>query len=270
LEASAVENWWEPAIDGLARAIEILRDDCGVLVPKWLPYNTIPFAAILAKRPLPDGPEGGAIRGKLVRWYWCAVFGQAYENASNSQSAKDVVEVIRWLDGGEPPATVAEFRFDPRILRDTTSRQRALYRGIMGLVLRRGPRDFYQRSRITADLIDEKHIDDHHIFPDAHLRSRDVPVPDRLINCILNRTLIDRQTNIRISDRAPSEYLREIQNALVVIAPPEQAAKLDQLFGPEATPSRDAGIFGEFSFAGEVPFGRVAAFYEIGVPDDEA
>jgi hypothetical protein len=60
------------------------------------------------------------------------------------------------------------------------------------------------------------------------------------------------------------------QNALVVIAPPEQAAKLDQLFGPEATPSRDAGIFGEFSFAGEVPFGRVAAFYEIGVPDDEA
>jgi hypothetical protein len=29
--------------------------------------------------------------------------------------------------GGEPPGTISEFRFDPRILRDTTSRQRALY-----------------------------------------------------------------------------------------------------------------------------------------------
>ena len=68
-----------------------------------------------------------------------------------------------------------------------------------------------------------------------------------------------------------SREFEELQpgNSVLVIAPPEQAAKLDQLFGPEATPSRDAGIFGEFSFAGEVPLGRVAAFYEIAVPDDE-
>ena len=239
LEAPAVEEWWQRAIEGLGRALEILRDDCGVMVPKWLPYHTIlvPISAILAKRPVPAGPDGGAVRSKLVRWYWCAVFGQAYENAPNSQAAKDVVEVIRWLDGGEPPATVSEFRFDPRILRDTTSRQRALYRGIMGLVLRRGPRDFHAGGKVTGDLIIENHIDDHHIFPGAHLKRREVPVPDRLVNCVLNRTLIDRKTNIRISDRAPSDYLRDIRNAL------NREADFDTLLRSHLLPTGDLSPF---------------------------
>jgi hypothetical protein len=257
LEAPAVEEWWDPAIEGLGRALEILRDDCGVMVPKWLPYHTIlvPIAAIIAKRPLPSGPDGGAVRNKLVRWYWCAVFGQAYENAPNSQSAKDVVEVIRWLDGGEPPATVAEFRFDPRMLRETTSRQLALYRGVMGLVLRRGPRDFHQGSRVTGDLIIEEHIDDHHVFPDAHLKRKEVP--ERLINCILNRTLIDRKTNIRISDRAPSDYLRDIRNAL------GEEAAFDALLRSHLLPSGDLSPFWRDDFETFLSWRQAALWKEI-------
>jgi hypothetical protein len=259
LEAPAVEEWWEPAIEGLGRALEILRDDCGVMLPKWLPYHTIlvPIAAILAKRPLPGGPDGGAARSKLVRWYWCAVFGQAYENAPNSQSANDVVEVIRWLDAGAPPATVSDFRFDPRILRDTTSRQRALYRGIMGLVLRRGPPDFHQGSRVTGELIIEKHIDDHHIFPDAYLKRQEVPVPERLINSVLNRTLIDRKTNIRISDRAPSEYLRDIRNAL------DRETDFDTLLRSHLLPSGDLSPFWRDDFEAFLAWRQAELWKEI-------
>jgi hypothetical protein len=259
LEAPAVEEWWERAIEGLGRALEILRDDCGVMVPKWLPYYTIlvPIAAILAKRPLPGGPDGGAVRNKLVRWYWCAVFGQAYENAPNSQSAKDVVEVIRWLDGGAPPATVADFRFDPRILRDTTSRQRALYRGIMGLVLRRGPRDFHTNRRITGELIVEKHIDDHHVFPDAHLKGRKPPVPERLINCVLNRTLIDRKTNIRISDNPPSKYLRAVRKAL------DREADFNGLLRSHLLPSGDVSPFWRDDFEEFLNWRQAALWKEI-------
>jgi hypothetical protein len=261
LEAPAVEEWWERAVEGLGRALEILRDDCGVMVPKWLPYHTIlvPIAAILAKRPMPSGPDGGAVRSKLVRWYWCAVFGQAYENAPNSQSAKDVVEVIRWLDGGHPPATVTDFLFDPRILRDTTARQRALYRGVMGLVLRRGPRDFHQGSRVTGDLIIENHIDDHHIFPDAYLKRQEVPIPDRLINCVLNRTLIDRKTNIRISDRAPSDYLRDVQAAL------DRGSDFDALLRSHLLPSGDLSPFWRDDFENFLTWRQEALWEEIQV-----
>ena len=47
-----------------------------------------------------------------------------------------------------------------------------------------------------------------HALQDAHL----LPSGARLRDCVLNRTLIDRTTNQMISDRAPSDYLAEIQN----------------------------------------------------------
>jgi hypothetical protein len=215
LEASAVEDWWDRAVAGLARGLEILRDDCGVIIPAWLPYNTIviPLAAVLAKLTLPGSPEAGAIRHKLVRWFWCSVFGQTYENAPNSQAAKDTAEVLTWCTGGREPEAVAGIRFDPHVLRDTTPRQRALYLGTICLVLRRGPRDFFNGAKLTGDLIIEHGVDDHHVFPQAYLDRQGGMVP-RLRDCVLNRTLIDRATNRRITDRAPAEYMTQISTSL--------------------------------------------------------
>jgi hypothetical protein len=81
-------------------------------------------------------------------------------------------------------------------------------------VLRRGPRDFHNCARLTGDLIFENHVDDHHVFPQDYLRKNMREVAPRLRDSVLNRTLIDRKTNIRISNRAPSQYLNEIRNAL--------------------------------------------------------
>ncbi len=214
LESTDIEEWWDRAAYGMAEGLRLLRDDCGVLIPRWLPYNTIvtPLAAVLAKLALPGSPQVGANRHKLHQWFWCSVFSQAYENAANSQSAKDVTELLAWLQGGSAPESVASFRFDPRVLRDTTTRQRALYRGAICLVLRRDSRDFHSRQKLTGKLIIENHVDDHHIFPQAYLGRQGVVA--RLRDCVLNRTLIDRDTNRRISDRAPADYMREIQDAL--------------------------------------------------------
>ena len=107
---------------------------------------------------------------------------------------------------------MAGVRFDPRVLRDTAPRQRALYRGTICLVLRRGPRDFHNGAKLTGDLIIEHGVDDHHVFPQAYL-DRQGMVP-RLRDCVLNRTLIDRTTNRRITDRAPTDYMAQIRTSL--------------------------------------------------------
>ena len=216
LETTDIETYWEAAVAALDKTLQILKEDCGVAIYKWLPYYTIliPFAAVLTKRPMPTGPEAAVVRDKLVRWYWCSVFGQAYENAPNSQSAKDLNEIMNWLDGGDAPATINEFRFDPLSLGDTTPRQRALYRGSICLLLRNGSRDFHSGQPISGDLIVEIHIDDHHIFPNSYLKKRESQITARLRDSVLNRTLIDRTTNQRISDRAPSDYMAEIRNTL--------------------------------------------------------
>ena len=213
MAASDITDWWDKVVLGLAIGIEILRDDCKVMLPKWLPYQTMlpPLAAVLARGGSPKTADAGAQREKLKRWFWCAVFGQAYESAPNSKSAKDVVEIMPWLAGAAPPETVASFRFDPVALRFVTPRQRSIYRGVINLILGCGTRDFHTQAVITGKLMTDEGIDDHHVFPAAYLERRDV-ASARTRDCVLNRTLIDRTTNQMISDRAPSDYLAEMRN----------------------------------------------------------
>ncbi len=236
LKPKDVASWWERAVRGLAATLGILQDDCGVLTGKWLPYYTMlmPMAAVVAKHDSLVGPAVGAARDKLHRWFWCSVLGQTYENAANSQSAKDVTELSRWIDGGAAPETVASFRFDPKILRDTTPNQRALYRGIIALVLRSQPRDFHKTGLITADLMREQEIDDHHVFPQGFLAGKP-EVSGRLRDCVLNRTLIDKRTNIRISDRAPSDYLMEMRDEFDKDHPGHLDALLESHLLPSST-----------------------------------
>lgn len=216
LKADDVVAWWEKAAAGLADGLRILRDDCKVMLPKWLPYQTMlpPLAAVLARTGMPKTPEAGAQREKLKRWFWCAVFGQAYDSSPNSQSAKDVTELTSWLAGGAPPESVRTLRFDPKALRDITPRQRSIYRGIICLILDTGSgaRDFYTQSIITSNLMTEQGIDDHHVFPDDYLQKIKAVSSPRVRDCVLNRTLIGRTTNQLIGNRAPSQYLADIYN----------------------------------------------------------
>jgi hypothetical protein len=214
LERQAISDWWGSAVDGLGLGLSLLRDDCGVALPRWLPYDPmlIPLAAILAKLDTKRGAKAGGYREKVVRWFWSSVFGGTYDRSSNSQSALDFGQVLRWCAGGLEPDSVARCRFDPSVLRDVTPKQRGLYRGTMCVIMRRGPRDFHNGAPITGEVMIEEHVDDHHIFPTGYLS--DSSIGSRIRNCILNRTLIDRSTNIRIGKRAPSDYLGEIRGEL--------------------------------------------------------
>jgi hypothetical protein len=213
LTAADIVIWWPKVIAGLATGLTILRDDCKVMLPRWLPYNTmlVPFAAVLAKVGLPNTPAAGAQRELLKRWFWCAVFSQAYESSPNSQAARDVTELQTWLAGGTPPEVVSTFRFDPKTLRDVTPRQRSIYRGTICLILGAGTRDFHTQAVVTGKMMLDEGIDDHHIFPAKYLEKTGV-AQARLRDCVLNRTLIDRTTNQMISDRAPSVYMSDIRN----------------------------------------------------------
>lgn len=210
LEKKTIETNWKPAIEGLQKALTYLQNQCGVLTPGLLPYSTIviPMASLFMKTRKFTGPKIGSAKDKIGRWFWCAVFGQKYESAPNSQSALDFQEVMRWIDGGEEPDTVSRFQFDPNLLFETTGRQRAVYRGVLALVLRNHSHDFHSHDILTLEVIHRNHVDDHHIFPNKYLERKGVP--PKLRDCALNHTLIDRETNIRISDRAPSEYMQEI------------------------------------------------------------
>lgn len=213
LRIEDIVETWDSAVIGMAETLKILRDECGVLVGKWLPYATMlnTMAAVWRAVDSVQGPKAGACREKLKQWFWCSVFAGEYDNAPNSTTERDVPELREWLEGGPEPTAVRTFSFDPARWSETTVRQRAQYRGTIALLMSHAPRDFHEATRLSKPIIDGKEVDDHHVFPRAFLKSER---KDKMADSVLNHTLIDRKTNIRIGGRAPSEYLAEMRTHL--------------------------------------------------------
>src|ERR1039458_888480 len=213
MEVSTIVQHWDAAVSGMANGLTMIRDECGVLMPKWLPYAPMlpTLAAAWQSVQEAQGAASGARRLKLQRWFWCATFAGDYDNAPNSRADADMPLLRNWLRGGDQPPVVRDFEFDPSQWAIVTIRQRALYRATMALLLRHRPLDFHEAVPLTRTVIDSTAVDDHHVFPKGYLS--DVGLGNR-IDSVLNHTLIDRETNIRIQKKAPSVYLTEIADEL--------------------------------------------------------
>lgn len=213
LPADDIARGWDSAVTSMAAVLALLRDECGVLTPKWLPYEPmlIPLATVWNEVEATTGPAHGAMRSKLKRWFWCASFTGEYESSSATLAERDAPVLRSWLTGGDEPQAMGTFEWNPERWRTVTSRQQGLYRGTMALTLLQRPRDFHTGAPLTPELIEAGKIDDHHVFPRAYLRS--VGKGDT-VDSVLNHCLIDRATNIRIAMQAPSTYLEEMRAEL--------------------------------------------------------
>lgn len=210
--ARDIKPRWHDAAHGVAASLRLLQSDCGVLTSRLLPYGTmlLTLAAVWPEITQATGPAVASRRDKLTRWFWCATFAQRYENQPNSRSQADVPLLRAWLHGGDAPE-VLEASFEPAQWKSITYRQQALYRASLALSLRHHPRDFHVGAPLTAQRISEEQVDDHHIFPRAYLTAEGTT---SYVDCVLNRTLIDKKTNMRISAKAPSKYLSEMESEL--------------------------------------------------------
>jgi hypothetical protein len=213
LTADEIETSWSNAVVDMAAAIKLLRDECGVLVSKWLPYRPMLIPLASAWRVVADasGPDQGAMRTKLKQWFWCASFSGEYDSSSVTLAERDAPALREWLAGGEAPPVVSHPGWDAERWRSVTVRQQGLYRATIALTLTGHPRDFHTAAPLTQDVIEAGKVDDHHVFPRGYLK--DVGLGGE-VDSVLNHVLIDRATNISIGKKAPSVYLEEIRKTL--------------------------------------------------------
>ena len=213
LDADAIAREWTTACADMASAVQLLRNECGVLVSKWLPYRPmlIPLAAAWRSVESASGPQRGLRRSRLKRWFWCACFNGEYESSSATLAERDTPVLRAWLSSGEEPPVVADFDWDPTEWRRVTARQKGLYRATVALMLTEQPRDFHTGAPLNQDLIVANRVDDHHVFPRGYLKEIG---RSNEIDSVLNHCLIDRQTNGSIGKKSPSTYLGEIRAVL--------------------------------------------------------
>jgi hypothetical protein len=176
-----------------------------------IPYKSqiVPLAAILAL--LGEKWEVDSVRAKLAQWYWCGVFGEMYGSTVETRFARDVIEVVTWVEGGAEPSTIQEAQFfESRLLRLRT-RNSAAYKGVYNLLIREGGLDFRTGESIQVGTYFDQRYDVHHIFPEDWCRSKGIT--GSVYNAIANKTVISARTNRSIGGSAPSTYLARLQKA---------------------------------------------------------
>lgn len=193
---------------GFEKAAKLLNIQ-NIFVSNDIPYRTqvTPMAATLAV--LGEEADKDGVRKKIFQWYWCGVLGELYGSAIETRFAKDLLELLDWINGGHEPATVKEASFDPERLNTLRTRNSAAYKGIYALLMRDGGIDFRTGEPINIQTYYEDNIDIHHIFPQDWCKSCGIGQDD--YNSIINKTPLSAKTNRIIGGSAPSFYIEKIQ-----------------------------------------------------------
>ncbi len=194
---------------GFKLAGRFLRKEC-FFDARDLPYRTqlVPLAAVLCL--LKERWLEPKIYDKLSRWFWCGVFGELYGGAVETRIANDLEDLLAWFERDDAvPRTVYEANFQPGRLGTLRSRNSAAYKGLNILVLREGAQDFFWKAGIQELDTDDVNLDVHHIFPQDWCVGQ--KIDRRVFNSVVNKTPISYKANRMIGGKAPSVYLKNLQ-----------------------------------------------------------
>ena len=193
---------------GFKKAAQLLAEE-KIFDPRFLPYATqlIPLSCICAA--LSNQIDNASIKEKVLRWYWCGVFGELYGGANQTRFSQDLPDVVDWVNGGDTPRTVKDASFAPRRLLSLQTRISAAYKGLSILLMQRGGKDFISATPIAINAYFVTPVDIHHVFPKAWCTAKNLP--REKWNSVINKTPLSTTTNQYLSGDAPSLYLKRIE-----------------------------------------------------------
>jgi hypothetical protein len=168
-----------------------------------------PLAAILAA--LGNRADDDGVKAKIGRRYWCGVFGELYGGAIESRFAKDLPEVLQWIEGGSEPATITDANFAAARLQTLRTRNSAAYKGLHAVLMRDGCLDFRTGDPYDLQTYFDERTDIHHIFPQAWCKPKAIDA--KRCDCVVNKTPISAKTNRMVGGNAPSDYVARLQKS---------------------------------------------------------
>ncbi len=198
---------WETASKYVEKALIRLvntKDGFGVISPSWLPYSGM-VPALASMLQMINSKDSNNNYNKLKKWYWSSVFTERYSSSTGTLSKRDLEELEKWIDNGDKPeAIITENQINELTLKESSKRS-GIYKGIICMIALETPRDFF-----SGDSVEFHKLEDHHIFPKKYLEDQNEVIGKERRNTVLNRTLIQEETNRKISAKEPSKYIQEM------------------------------------------------------------
>ncbi len=216
LSLNEYSEYRDSIVKGFIKASKLLVES-HIFNARDLPYNTqmIPLSAILAV--LGDEIEKVGNKNKLMKWFWCGVFGELYGSANETRYALDLPHVVDWIkNNGPEPKTIYDANFSPSRLHTLKTRNSAAYKGVYALMMDDNTRDWLSATKIDFSTYFSESIDIHHIFPVKWCENKKNNISRKDYDCIINKTPLSGRTNRVVSGDAPSKYLKRLKKHAAV------------------------------------------------------
>lgn len=222
LSHSHFTEHWEKFTSTYKSVHDYLRTSRLLIHPTWMPYENmvLPLMAFAAKIPRHDFSQISSDQAKFIRtWYWLAIFSRRYSSAAQTYALEDAQALEKAATGNFESIVSIIHRIQPLVrssddLLVIHKKYDAMYKGVLNLVNYEsgGFLNFENGNPVSM----ASSLEDHHIFPNDYPKKNWQDVHGSVdseiaIDCVVNRTLIPKLTNIKVSNKAPSKYLSEFK-----------------------------------------------------------
>ncbi len=195
--------------EGYKSAVDFLSTHIRVPSFAVVPYTNqvVVLAEILRRVPTPTAQQWRAIEN----WFWRSGISGYFSGWNSGMMASDLAGVAEFANGNLGALDKGFQVSAPGTWSSRTFRGNNAHSKILAIVLAyQGPKDFLTGQAIDVDkaLAWQNSKEFHHIFPQAHLRTKGVAAAR--ISSLANMVYLSSASNKLISDRAPSQYVAEL------------------------------------------------------------
>ena len=205
-------DMWEPTVNAIKSAIDYFRSCYKIPVSKLLPYNDliVPFAYYFSKHK--DRPTG-EVKKRLQDFFWRASFGARYSSSVVSKLISDINKIDQILKN-EPVKYEWTINTTDQFIKNNGGfgTGRSYIKAILSIFASLKPLSFDDNSEVMIDnnyLKQSNSKNYHHFFPKKYLEKTRSDLDKFDINHIINITIVDNRSNLKIKNKAPSKYVSD-------------------------------------------------------------
>jgi hypothetical protein len=207
-------NLWKNSCKYAEKARKTIMNDFAAVKTDFIPNTTIVpvLGAILWE--YKEDTDNINFKNNLKRWYWSAVLSEDYSGSSDSVMAKDFRDWKEWINTKKNIDRIdrINMEFINNLNLKNIRKGSAQYKAIICLLALNHAVDFYKEWVVGKGDFSYDNISDHHIFPKKAkgLERENNKTFNETKDFIVNKTLLLDETNIKIQNKKPSQYIKDM------------------------------------------------------------
>lgn len=202
---------WDGCIKAIRLAVDFIRSNIGIEAWKLLPYPLIiaPISYFYYHNNFvsPNQSQSEALK----KFFWGTCLSRSYSSGSDTKIKSDIKNIELILENKEPEFDFNVILDEETLINCKHSLGDAFCKTVLCYLASKKPRKFENNGKIHLDnsylaKANSRHF--HHFFPKNYLKKKRIY---EHANSVVNICLIPADSNLRISNRKPLDYLTEIE-----------------------------------------------------------